>query len=72
MTKKIGAAIHMQENAHKSAEVRLTINSLMALSRKQLTVRATRQTPHGASRLVHAMSASVGKKPACPISAYIL
>ena len=46
------AAIHMQEKKHK---VRKSASQVV-LARMQLTRNAARRTPHGASRLVHAMS----------------
>ena len=45
----------MQENTRKVPEVHLTI--IAVLSRVQLTLHATRSTPHGASCLAQAMSA---------------
>ena len=44
----------MQENTHKERKA----SSQLVLSRMQLKLHTTRQTPYSASRLVHAMSAS--------------
>ena len=48
------AVVHMQESTHKVPKSA----SPLVVGRMQLTLGATRQTPHGASRLVHAMSSS--------------
>ena len=47
------AVIHKQEIRHKVLKSVLRV----VLGRMQFTIHATRRTPHGASRLVHAMSA---------------
>ena len=52
----------MQESTHK---VRKS-TSHVVLSKMQLTLHATRRTPHGASRLVHAMSVLAVKTRRAP------
>ena len=60
--KLIGAVIHKQESRHKVP------NSVLraVLGRMQFTLHATRRTPHGASRLVQAMSAWLVKTRCAP------
>ena len=52
-SKLIGDVIHKQESRHKMPKFVLRA----VLGRMQLTLHATRRTPHGAPRLVRAMSA---------------
>ena len=58
----IGAVIHGQENRHKVPKSVLRV----VLGRMRFTLRATRRTPHGAMRLVHAMSAWLVKTRRAP------
>ena len=59
------AVIHIHESTPK---VR-TSSSQVVLSKMQLTIHATRRTPYGPSRLVHAMSTWSGKNPTCSVPA---
>ena len=52
-TRSCEAAIHVQDSTHK---VRKSASQVV-LGRMQLTLRATRRTPRGTLRLVHAMPA---------------
>ena len=58
--KIVGAVIGKQENEHKVAKSVFR----EVLGRMQFTLHATRVSPHGASRLVQAMSPSLEKKKA--------
>ena len=61
--KLFDAVIHTQESTHKVP----TSASQAVLSRIQVTLHATRRKPHGALRLVQAMSAWVVKPDVvCP------
>ena len=51
--RKFEAVVHARESTHK---VRKSASQVV-FSRMQLTLHATRETPHGASPLVQAMSA---------------
>ena len=52
-TNKIETVIHMQQSTHKVPKFAAQVVD----SRMQLILHATRRRPHGASRLVHAISA---------------
>ena len=58
----IGAVIHEQERRHIVPKSVLRV----VLGRMQFTLHATRRTPHGASRLVQAMSAWLVKTRCAP------
>ena len=60
--KLIGAVIHTQESRHKVPKSVLRA----VLGRTQFTLHSTRRTPHGASRLVQAMSVWLVKTRRAP------